>query len=381
MKFVITGNRGTGKSTLAKELVASLGLPYLDVDNVVADVYSNQSMQNWLTASVGTTDRKVIADKAFSEPEFMQRLINFTRPFVTTAIRTFCMQHEHCIIEHPMYYELDDQLYGDVFVIVTTCHPAVQLERVMQRDNLTAEQAQKRINTQWPSCYKEAFADHLVFTTNTDSRSIKPTFLKEKLVRSVALRIGIPAEQVDSMLDSYRLRAYHNANHLYQMLVDYDRLPEPIKASSSDATILAILFHDLVYHTNADWYDSNERSSITKMYSIMKDVPTCSAATLKRAGLMIAATKTHVVPAYCDQNEVGVFLDLDMDILSKPYEQVLEYDVGIINEFVDEDSTDEFMARRAEFLQQLLDRKIYHVMTKWEDKAKENIARLLAERY
>jgi dephospho-CoA kinase len=51
-------------------------------------------------------------------------------------------------------------------IIVVWCEPKVQLERLIQRNNLSIEDAQKRINAQMPQEEKKRFADFLIDTTN-----------------------------------------------------------------------------------------------------------------------------------------------------------------------------------------------------------------------
>ena len=50
-------------------------------------------------------------------------------------------------------------------LIVVHCRPEVQLGRLMQRDNLTHEEAQKRIDAQMPQEEKQKFADYLIDTS------------------------------------------------------------------------------------------------------------------------------------------------------------------------------------------------------------------------
>jgi dephospho-CoA kinase len=51
-------------------------------------------------------------------------------------------------------------------LIVVHCRPEVQIQRLMARDNLTREEAQKRINAQMSQDEKQKFADFLIDTSN-----------------------------------------------------------------------------------------------------------------------------------------------------------------------------------------------------------------------
>jgi dephospho-CoA kinase len=51
-------------------------------------------------------------------------------------------------------------------LIVVHCRPEVQLERLMLRDGLSPDEAQKRIDSQMPQSEKQKFADYLIDTSD-----------------------------------------------------------------------------------------------------------------------------------------------------------------------------------------------------------------------
>jgi dephospho-CoA kinase len=51
-------------------------------------------------------------------------------------------------------------------IVVVWCEPAIQLKRLMLRDNLTLKEARKRIDAQLPQDEKKLFADYLIDTSN-----------------------------------------------------------------------------------------------------------------------------------------------------------------------------------------------------------------------
>jgi dephospho-CoA kinase len=50
---------------------------------------------------------------------------------------------------------------------VVCCRPELQLERLMKRDALTAEEALRRIASQMPQDEKKKFADYLIDTSGS----------------------------------------------------------------------------------------------------------------------------------------------------------------------------------------------------------------------
>ena len=51
-------------------------------------------------------------------------------------------------------------------LIVVHCRPEVQLERLMLRDSLSRNEAERRINSQMPQEEKQKFADYLIDTSD-----------------------------------------------------------------------------------------------------------------------------------------------------------------------------------------------------------------------
>src|ERR687889_600290 len=51
-------------------------------------------------------------------------------------------------------------------LIVVHCRPEVQLERLMLRDKLSRDEAQRRIDSQMPQEEKQKFADYLIDTSD-----------------------------------------------------------------------------------------------------------------------------------------------------------------------------------------------------------------------
>jgi dephospho-CoA kinase len=80
-------------------------------------------------------------------------------------------------------------------LIVVHCEPAEQLRRVMNRNHLTREQAEQRINAQLSQEEKMKLADYLIDTTDdfpvTRERTIE-VFEKLKIDAKTLARVGQP---------------------------------------------------------------------------------------------------------------------------------------------------------------------------------------------
>ena len=51
-------------------------------------------------------------------------------------------------------------------IVVVWCEPALQLVRLMERDNLSENDAEKRVATQMPQDEKKRFADYMIDTSS-----------------------------------------------------------------------------------------------------------------------------------------------------------------------------------------------------------------------
>ncbi|MGH9388859.1 MAG: dephospho-CoA kinase, partial [Vicinamibacteria bacterium] len=60
-------------------------------------------------------------------------------------------------------------------LVVVHCRPELQLERLMARDGLSREDAERRIRSQMPLEEKRPFADYLVDTSGSIEDTLKQT--------------------------------------------------------------------------------------------------------------------------------------------------------------------------------------------------------------
>jgi dephospho-CoA kinase len=70
------------------------------------------------------------------------------------------------IADIPLLFESHRESDFDT-VIVTACDPVTQLQRLVARDGLAAEEARQRISSQWPIETKIARADYVIRTDGT----------------------------------------------------------------------------------------------------------------------------------------------------------------------------------------------------------------------
>ncbi len=163
MKVIgLTGGIGTGKSTVAR-LFREKGIPVIDLDRIVRDlqkpgkdVYKQivEVFGREILLKDGTLDRKKLGEIVFADPEKRETLNRIVHPAVLEKLKDLLFKYqasgeELVIVEVPLLYELKlENLFDDVILVYAP--EEVQLKRVMERDQLSRQEAMNRIKSQIP---------------------------------------------------------------------------------------------------------------------------------------------------------------------------------------------------------------------------------------
>jgi dephospho-CoA kinase len=173
----LTGGIGTGKTTVANYLANRHQLPILD-----ADIYAREAVQEGspilneiferyglaVKLPDGTLNRKQLGEIIFSYPDEKRWLEQQIHPYVRDRILTKLdtLVAPTAVLVIPLLFEAGmTDLVTEIWVV--SCSPEQQLHRVMERDRLSPEQAQARINNQLPLPEKVARADIVLDNSST----------------------------------------------------------------------------------------------------------------------------------------------------------------------------------------------------------------------
>ncbi len=167
----LTGGIGTGKSTVSS-MLAQHGAAVVDADRLGHRTYEpgtatfRQVRERFgpeVVAADGAIDRRVLGEKVFGRPEQMSRLTAIVWP----AIRSLAQDEirrlaadgmEVVVLEAAVLIEAGWQDLADE-VWVVTAPPEVARERLMQRNALSAAEADRRIASQVSDEDRLAHAD------------------------------------------------------------------------------------------------------------------------------------------------------------------------------------------------------------------------------
>jgi dephospho-CoA kinase len=170
----LTGSIGMGKSTTAK-LFAEAGVPVYDADAAVHRLYEGEAAPAIETAFPGTTaagkvDRNKLSARVVHDPAAMKRLEQIVHPMLGASRQKFLEDAELAgapvaVIDVPLLFETGGEQRVDAVVVVTTA-PEIQRERILARDNMTADKLEAILARQLPDAEKRKRAHFVVDTSH-----------------------------------------------------------------------------------------------------------------------------------------------------------------------------------------------------------------------
>jgi dephospho-CoA kinase len=171
----LTGGIGSGKSTVAG-MFKDEGAYVIDFD-YLARVVVEPDKPAWrdIVAYFGpeilspnrTLNRSALAEIVFSDDESRKALEGFTHPriFEESDVLVKAIKRKDpfsvVIIDFPLLFELDLNKKFDR-VILAYVPRAVQLKRIIERDGLAKEEAEKRLNSQVSIEEKRSLSDYII---------------------------------------------------------------------------------------------------------------------------------------------------------------------------------------------------------------------------
>jgi len=179
LRVGLTGSIGVGKSFVASVFI-ELGCHVLDADLTAREVVMPgtpglkaivQEFGEEILNTDGTLDRKALGALIFADENRRQRLNHILHPFIIARQDEILREWERedpqgiGIVDAALMIESGGYKRFDKLIVVH-CRPEVQLERLMLRDKLSREEAERRINSQMPQQEKQKFADYLIDTSD-----------------------------------------------------------------------------------------------------------------------------------------------------------------------------------------------------------------------
>lgn len=183
LKIGLTGGIGSGKTTVAN-LFASFGVPIIDTDQLARHLVEPQTIgwqaiadhfgPNILDPNTKELNRRRLREIIFSnaaEKKWLEELLHpLIRAQVDQVLGT--LKADYCILVIPLLLESEYDYDLDRILVVDT-HPEQQVERVVARDQVKAEEAQQILAHQISREERLAQADDIIDNTLSDPESLK----------------------------------------------------------------------------------------------------------------------------------------------------------------------------------------------------------------
>ena len=177
-KIALTGGIATGKSHVAQRLRAA-GVAVVDADRVAREVVAPGTPglaaivarfgEGILTPN-SALDRPRLGQLVFRDATARRDLEAIIHPAVRRRIDDFFDRLPEdtpfAVADIPLLFETGTESQYDR-VIVVACARDAQIERVMARDGLSREDAERRVASQWPIEQKVKRADYVIRTDGT----------------------------------------------------------------------------------------------------------------------------------------------------------------------------------------------------------------------
>ena len=163
-KYIVglTGGISTGKSTAYEYLIQN-GFFGIDCDTIVHDLYKrNKELLNFCKKTFNTVERKDISKIVFDDSNKREKLEVFIHPLVLDEIDKIVENADGLIvIDMPLLFEINYQEDVDLTVLIYLSKEQ-QIERLIDRNNLSKEFANKIIEAQMSLEIKMELADVVI---------------------------------------------------------------------------------------------------------------------------------------------------------------------------------------------------------------------------
>lgn len=170
----LTGSIGTGKTTTAG-MFRELGVPVHDSDATVHALYQGEAVSPVSAAfpaaiKDGIVDRKALAAELAAHPDGFARLEAIVHPLVRQKEADFLWRQRAAgsslvVLDIPLLFETGADERVDK-VLVVTCEPELQRQRVLARPGMTEEKFAMLMARQMPDAEKRQRADFVVKSDN-----------------------------------------------------------------------------------------------------------------------------------------------------------------------------------------------------------------------
>jgi dephospho-CoA kinase len=163
----LTGGIASGKSTVAR-IFQEAGVPVLDADQITRNLSApGGPAHQAILKRFGTADRKLLREKVFSDAQARKDLEAILHPLIQTESlkqaaslakssgRSFVLYEASLLVETGRYHDLAG-------LIVVEAPRELRMKRLIERDGMEPEMAQRVLDSQISDAERRKAATHVI---------------------------------------------------------------------------------------------------------------------------------------------------------------------------------------------------------------------------
>ncbi|MET0110218.1 MAG: dephospho-CoA kinase [Candidatus Thiodiazotropha sp.] len=182
--IALTGGIGSGKSAVSSHL-ESMGVPVIDADRLAHQLVRPgspvlQEIQaafgDDLVDTNGALDRSALRKIVFDDPQQRRRLEEILHPRIREAMESWLARQSapYAVLVIPLLFETGQMSLADR-VLVVDCDESLQIDRVLERDEISREQIRQIIASQVDRQTRLQGADDVIENDSTLEALIEAT--------------------------------------------------------------------------------------------------------------------------------------------------------------------------------------------------------------
>lgn len=173
----LTGGIGTGKSTVAK-MLREKNIPVVDTDSISKEIIEYPEIIEKIKAEISSKifnnenklDRKKLSEIVFENKDKLKKLNEIMHPVILKKmweeVEKLKKDYKIIVVDIPLLFEINMENEVDKVLLIYSSKE-IQIERIMNRDGRSREEAIKIINSQMPLYKKREKSDYII--QNNDS--------------------------------------------------------------------------------------------------------------------------------------------------------------------------------------------------------------------
>lgn len=164
----LTGNIGCGKSTVSK-ILKERGIEIIDADLLSREIYNYDDVIYEMKCSFpevfidNEIDRTILGNIVFNDENRLKKLNFIAHKKIKELIDDKINKSKSAIVVIDAALLFEANIESQVNKVITVyCNKDIQIERIINRDNVSVEDAKKRIKSQLPQLEKIKKSDYVI---------------------------------------------------------------------------------------------------------------------------------------------------------------------------------------------------------------------------